>query len=123
MGLLAAIIIAGTLTAFSPSYELFLVGIWICGYTSISFGTVMYCWMMEILDGKEKTLFGLAPHLNFAFWGLAVAGIAYLVPDWHQAELIFNIPLVVLFATYWILPESPRCDNNYFMNFGLNDTL
>ncbi len=72
------------------------------------FGTVMYCWMMEILAGKWKTFFGCVPHLNFAFWGLVTALIAYLVPDWHHMELIFNIPLVLLYSVFWVLPESPR---------------
>ena len=40
--------------------------------------------------------------------GLVVAGIAYLIPDWHQMQLVFSLPLLLLLATYWILPESPR---------------
>ena len=59
-------------------------------------------------SGREKTIFGALPHLNFAFWGLAVAGIAYLIPNWHQMELVFSVPLVGLYVTYWVLPESPR---------------
>jgi MFS family permease len=106
--MLASVVIFGTLTSFAPFYWCFLVGIWFCGFSSIGLGTVLYCWMMEILAGKPKTIFGCAPHLNFALWGLAVAGIAYLIPDWHKMELVFSLPLLALFATYWILPESPR---------------
>ena len=73
-----------------------------------SYGTVMYCWMMELLAGRWKTFFGCVPHLNFALWGLGTALAAYLVPDWHRMELLFSLPLVVLFSTYWMLPESPR---------------
>ena len=58
--------------------------------------------------GKEKTIFGAAPHLNYAFWGLSVAIIAYFIPNWHIMELLFSLPLVVLYVTYWVLPESPR---------------
>ena len=108
MIMLTVVIICGTLTAFSPYYELFLVGIWTCGFSAIGLGTVMYVWVMEILSGQEKTIFGALPHLNFAFWGLAVAGIAYLIPNWHHMELVFSLPLIGLYATYWILPESPR---------------
>ena len=68
----------------------------------------MYVWVMEILSGREKTIFGALPHLNFAFWGLAVAGIAYLIPNWHHMELVFSVPLIGLYVTYWVLPESPR---------------
>ena len=37
-----------------------------------------------------------------------MAGIAYLIPNWHQMELVFSVPLVGLYVTYWVLPESPR---------------
>ena len=107
-GLLSLVITAGTLTAFAPSYELFLVGIWCCGFASIGYGTVMYCWMMELLSGLEKTIFGCTPHLNFAFWGLFVALVAFVVPDWRHMELLFSVPLLVLFSTFWVLPESQR---------------
>ena len=42
--------------------------------------------MMELLAGKPKTVFGCMPHFNFAVVGLLIAGIAYLVPDWHQVN-------------------------------------
>jgi len=108
MIMLTMVVICGTLTSFAPSYGWFLAGIWACGFSAIGFGTVMYCWMMEILSGKEKTIFGVAPHLNFAFWGFAVAVIAYLVPDWQKMALIFSLPLIILYSVHWILPESPR---------------
>ncbi len=63
---------------------------------------------MEILAGKWKTVFGCVPHLNFAFWGMVTALVAYLVPDWRHMEIIFSVPLVALYAVYWVLPESPR---------------
>jgi hypothetical protein len=68
LGLILATSIFGTLSAFAPMYELFLVGVWFCGFSVIGFGTVMYCWMMEMLTGREKTILGCAPHFNFAFW-------------------------------------------------------
>ena len=37
-----------------------------------------------------------------------VPQVAYLVPDWHQMELLFSLPLIALLSTYFILPESPR---------------
>ena len=101
-------VLAGTATAFAPSYPLFLLGIWFCGFAAIGFGTVMYCWMMELLSGKYKTIFGCLPHLNFAFWGLIVAGIAYILPDWRSMQLVFSAPLVILYTVYLVLPESPR---------------
>ena len=142
MGLVFMVTISGTISAFSPSYELFLCCIYLCGFSAIGFGTVsfswhfkqrkynltlimwrhthsvvcnmflfaqvMYCWMIEILSGREKTIFGVAPHLNFAVWGLGVALIAYIMPEWRHMQLVFSLPLLLLVALYWYLPESPR---------------
>ena len=50
-------IISGTATAFSPTYEWFLVGIFLSNFSTLGMGTVMYTWMMEILSGREKVHF------------------------------------------------------------------
>ena len=63
---------------------------------------------MEILAGREKTFFGVAPHLNYAIWGLGTAAIAYLLPVWWHMQLVFSLPLLSLLIIYWYLPESPR---------------
>ena len=56
MIMLTMVIICGTLNAFAPYYELFLLGIWSCGFSSIGLGTVMYVWVMEILSGNYVTM-------------------------------------------------------------------
>merc|ERR1719186_2371364 len=68
----------------------------------------MYVWMMEHCDGQIKTVLGACPHYNFGFWGLMTALIAYLVPDWRDMQLIFSVPLVLLYSAYWVFPESSR---------------
>lgn len=81
-------------------------------------------------------MLGACPHYNFGFWGLMTALIAYLVPDWRDMQvaaklipqikqllvclclgvliirivpqLIFSVPLVLLYSAYWVFPESSR---------------
>jgi len=106
--LLITVIIVGTASSFSPNYPTFLVGIFICGFSSLGYGTVMYVWMMEHVGGKYKTILGAAPHYNFGFWGLMTAVIAYLVPNWRHLQIIYSLPLVVLIGAYWLIPESAR---------------
>ena len=81
----------------------------------------MYCWMLEhtmvshssvscppICAGQVKTILGACPHYNFGFWGLMTAVIAYCVPHWRHMQLIFSLPLVLLFGALWVFPESSR---------------
>ena len=100
--------IFGIAGSFSPNYLVFLVLMCLCGVTSFGFGTVMYCWMIELIGGFPKTIFGILPHFAYATYGLVVALVAYIFPDWHQMELIFSVPLMSYLFLYFILPESPR---------------
>jgi hypothetical protein len=52
LSLLGMNIVFGTANAFAPNYTLFLIGAWGCGFSSIGSGTVMYCWMMELIAGR-----------------------------------------------------------------------
>ena len=108
MGLIGMVTVFGTASTFSPNYPIFLIFVWINGFASIGFGTVVYCWMMEIVTGKAKTILGLAPHFDYAIGGLMVCAVAYLIPDWYKMQLVFNIPLLLWFSIYWVIPESPR---------------
>merc|ERR1719184_489952 len=108
LGLLFLTVIVGTLSSFAPNYPTFLIGIFICGFSSLGYGTVMYTWMMEHVGGKYKTILGAAPHYNFGFWGLMTAVFAYFLPHWRHLQLLFSVPLIVLVGAFWYLPESPR---------------
>lgn len=106
--LLLITVLVGTASSFSPNYPLFLVGIFICGFSSLGYGTVMYVWMMEHVGGKYKTILGAAPHYNFGFWGLMTGVFAYALPHWRHLQLLFSLPLIVLIGAYWYIPESSR---------------
>jgi len=108
IGLLILTIVAGTGSSFSPNYPLFLLSVWICGFASIGYGTVLYVWLMEHVAGRYKTVMGAAPHYCFGFWGLAMSLICYLVPNWRHLQLIFSLPCLVLLIAHLYIPESPR---------------
>ena len=102
-------ILSSLLVGFLSHFPTFLCsGVFFCAFMALGYGTVMYCWMMEHADGKVKTILGAAPHYNFGFWGLMTAVIAYCVPDWRHMQLIFSLPLVLLFGAFWVMPESAR---------------
>lgn len=98
----------GTAGAFAPTYEVLLCCLFFCGFASVSFGSVSFCWMVELIGGRAKTICACCPHLNFAVSGLLVALIAYLIPDWRNMQLVFSLPLLGILSLYFVLPESPR---------------
>ena len=56
MGLIVTVIVVGIASSFAPNYPLFLTSVFINGFSALGSGTVMYCWMMELLAGKAKVL-------------------------------------------------------------------
>eukprot|EP00088_Acartia_fossae_P014886 TRINITY_DN18038_c0_g1_i1.p1 TRINITY_DN18038_c0_g1~~TRINITY_DN18038_c0_g1_i1.p1 ORF type:complete len:399 (-),score=52.45 TRINITY_DN18038_c0_g1_i1:31-1227(-) len=106
--LLLLTVVAGTISSFTPNYPAFLITVWICGFSSIGYGTVMYVWMMEHIAGKYKTILGAFPHFCFGFWGLMTCLICYLRPNWRDLQLIFSLPCILLVAAYFYFPESAR---------------
>jgi len=54
--LLTMAILSAVLTSLASTYPIFLIGIWGSGFASIGYGTVMYCWMMELLAGEKDNL-------------------------------------------------------------------
>ena len=54
MGLIVTVIVVGIASSFAPNYPLFLTSVFINGFSALGSGTVMYCWMMELLAGKAK---------------------------------------------------------------------
>jgi len=106
--LLLTLVVAGTASSFTTNYPSFLISVWFCGFSSIGYGTVMYCWMMEHISGNHKTVMGAVPHYCFGFWGLVTPLICYLVPNWRQLQLIFSVPCLVLSLAYFYIPESAR---------------
>ena len=64
--------------------------------------------LLNLFNHAQWFRFCCIENLLLIHSGLLVAGIAYLVPDWHEMQLIFSLPLLLLLGTYWVLPESPR---------------
>jgi len=108
MGLLLLVVVSGTASSFTTNYPSFLLSVWFTGFSSLGYGTVMYCWMMEHISGRHKTILGACPHYCFGFWGLMTALICYLVPNWRHLQLIFSVPCLVLGLAYFYIPESAR---------------
>lgn len=39
---------------------------------------------------------------------MVLPGVAYLIRDWKILQLVLSAPSVLLFVTWYFLPESPR---------------
>ena len=63
MLMLSLTIFSGLFAAFAPNFVCFLAGVSGCGFATIGYGTIKYCWMMELISGNVKTVFGCMPQV------------------------------------------------------------
>ncbi|XP_077295926.1 organic cation transporter protein-like isoform X2 [Arctopsyche grandis] len=64
---------------------------------------------MEMVGVKHRQLFSMLFQIPFNIGHAIMVGIAYLTRDsWSSFQLWVSIPTVILFAYYWMIPESPR---------------
>lgn len=63
---------------------------------------------IEVLSPSWRGLAGNLFCLPFAVGYMILPGVAYLIRDWKILQLVLSSPSLILFVTWYFLPESPR---------------
>ncbi|XP_060125826.1 solute carrier family 22 member 20-like [Zootoca vivipara] len=122
------IALAGTITAFLPSFSSycafrFLAGMTFSGimlnslslmfilvFTASPFLTVSLAFLLvlEWMPNKGRTVAGALLGYFVTFGQIVLAGVAYGVRNWRWLQLSVSAPFFIIFVCSWKLPESPR---------------
>ncbi len=81
--------------------------LYVIGHSTGIYGT-SFVLVIEILGTDWRGLAGNLFCLPFAVGYMFLAGVAYYIREWRYLQLVLSIPSVILLATGWFLPESPR---------------
>ncbi|XP_037039783.1 organic cation transporter protein-like [Bradysia coprophila] len=100
--------IFGILVAFSTSLTMFMVLRIILGFASMGVTMVSFVLAVELVSGKWRTIIGVLDILPVAVSYILIAGIAYVVPQWRELQLVITVPWIVYLLAWYHLPESPR---------------
>ncbi|KAK0075059.1 hypothetical protein PV326_011922, partial [Microctonus aethiopoides] len=100
--------LAGVLSAFMPSYPLFVVCKFVADVATGGTMLVSFVIIMEIVGTEWRSRISMLFHVPFLLSNLSVSVIAYLTRTWYGYTLATSIPSVILWACYWLVPESPR---------------
>lgn len=100
--------LAGCAAAIVPWFWLHVVLRFLC--TTGTGGTMMtsFVLIMELVGLKWRTTVGILYQIPFNLGHLSLPLIAYYIRDWRFNQFFISVSTVILFAYYWILPESPR---------------
>ncbi|XP_037703313.1 solute carrier family 22 member 13 isoform X2 [Choloepus didactylus] len=105
---LLLVALLGLATAFVPSFELyvtmrFAVATAVAGY---AFSNVTL--LTEWVGPSQRTQAVVLALCAFSVGQMALAGLAYGVPNWRLFQIAGTAPVLLLFFYFWALPESAR---------------
>ncbi|XP_026280231.2 organic cation transporter protein-like isoform X1 [Frankliniella occidentalis] len=90
---------------------------WFCAYLALRFLSAVavgaitvtgFVLTIEIIGGRWRTPVNALSGLPFSVGHCMLAGLAYLMRDWHHLQLAVSIPVVLQLSYVWLVPESPR---------------
>nr|CAD7598346.1 unnamed protein product [Timema genevievae] len=93
---------------YLPSVELYIAIQFLLGVTGLGLYLSSYVLCVELVDGKWRTITGLANPLSNPTAFVSIAGIAYLLPRWDYLNLAISLPALLIFGIWLAIPESPR---------------
>nr|KAG5711190.1 hypothetical protein BaRGS_004834 [Batillaria attramentaria] len=100
--------VVGTISAFPPSVPVFLVYRFLSGVANIGTYLSLYVLALEVVGPSKRTFASSLLAVVWLVGPFLVAGLSYVVKDWWKIQIISSAPLVLSFATWWLIPESPR---------------
>lgn len=95
-------------SAFMPSYTLFLVTRVFSGFGTLGTFMTMCVLAVEITSAKHKSLVGNLVHILWAPGQMLMAMMAYFIRDWRYLHIAVSVPIFVSLLLYPLTPESPR---------------
>ncbi|KAJ8709957.1 hypothetical protein PYW07_009323 [Mythimna separata] len=63
---------------------------------------------LELMPPGQRNHTGIVVGMLFAGGMCLLSMLAYAVKDWYHLSLVTTFPFILLYGSYWIIPESPR---------------
>lgn len=93
---------------FTTHLEVYMTLRFFCGLCSMASTVVSFVLVVELVDGKWRTILGILNILPVALAYIVCAGISYLTYHWRTMQFAITSPMLALIMLWYYYPESPR---------------
>ncbi|XP_028651427.2 solute carrier family 22 member 6-A-like [Erpetoichthys calabaricus] len=100
--------VAGTSTAFSPSYSVYCFLRFLAGFAVSGVLLNSVSLNLEWIPIRSRTIFGAVFTGCFTLAQIVLAGTAFAIQDWRKLQIALSVPIFVPFVYSWWFPESAR---------------
>uniref|UniRef100_A0A8C4S9D5 Solute carrier family 22 member 6 n=1 Tax=Erpetoichthys calabaricus TaxID=27687 RepID=A0A8C4S9D5_ERPCA len=100
--------VAGTSTAFSPSYSVYCFLRFLAGFAVSGVLLNSLSLNLEWIPIRSRTIFGAVFTACFTLSQIVLAGTAFAIQDWRKLQIAQSVPIFVAFIYSWWFPESAR---------------
>ncbi|KFM64973.1 Organic cation transporter protein, partial [Stegodyphus mimosarum] len=99
---------SAVICAFSTSFIMFAASRFFIALGIAGVFNTAFVLLMEIVGPDCRSFYGLAVEFGWCIGFVSLPGFAYWLRDWFWIQIALTAPCLLLLASWWMLPESPR---------------
>ncbi|KAL4232572.1 hypothetical protein ACF0H5_007262 [Mactra antiquata] len=95
-------------SAFAPNYALFVTFRFLQGMSNMGLFMSSFVIGMELVGPSKRVEAGIIIEFFWCIGLYVLCFLAYFIRSWNMLQLALACPSILLFAYFWLIPESPR---------------
>ncbi|XP_076466870.1 organic cation transporter protein-like [Babylonia areolata] len=94
--------------AWSQSLPAMMIGHFLTGLCTPGCFAASFVMSVEVVGASRRRWMGYGHMVTWALGMVLLAGLAFLLRDWHYLQLTSGLIALPFLSYYWLIPESPR---------------